>query len=102
MPDVTGDEAIAWLKADPLTRNIPVIVTTAFSYGPHVDRAIAFGAAEVLYKPFHLKSLHAMLQRHLSVDREPSQPDPLGPSRPSILSFRHRDRFLRPTKRPGA
>jgi len=102
MPDVTGDEAIVWLKADPLTRNIPVIVTTAFSYGPHVDRAIAFGAAEVLYKPFHLKSLHAMLQRHLSVDREPSQPDPLGPSRPSILSFRHRDRFLRPTKRPGA
>ena len=72
MPDVTGDEAIAWLKADPLTRNIPVIVTTAFSYGPHVDRAIAFGAAEVLYKPFHLKSLHAMLQRHLSVDREPT------------------------------
>ena len=60
------------------------------------------GAAEILYKPFHLKSLHAMMQRHLSVNREPSQPDPLGPSRPSILSFRHRDRFLRPTKRPGA
>ena len=99
MPDVTGDEAIAWLKADPLTRNIPVIVTTAFSYGPHVDRAIAVGAAEVLYKPFHLKSLHAMMQRHLSVNH---QPDPLGPGRPSILSFRHRDRFLRPTKRPGA
>ncbi len=102
MPAMTGDQATARLKADPSTRNIPVIVTTAFSYGPHVDRAIAFGAAEVLYKPFHLKSLHAMLQRHLSVDREPSQPDPLGPSRPSILSFRHRDRFLRPTKRPGA
>ena len=99
MPDVTGDEAMAWLKADPLTRNIPVIVTTAFSYGPHVNRAIAFGAAEVLYKPFHLKSLHAMLQRHLSVNY---QPDPLGPGRPSILSFRHRDHFLRPTKRPGA
>ena len=70
MPDVTGDEAIVWLKADPLTRNIPVIVTTAFSYGPHVDRAIAFGAAEVLYKPFHLKSLQAMLQRHLSVNHQ--------------------------------
>ena len=99
MPDVTGDEAMAWLKADPLTRNIPVIVTTAFSYGPHVDRAIAVGAAEVLYKPFHLKSLHVVMQRHLLVNY---QPDPLGPGRPSILSFRHRDRFLRPTKRPGA
>jgi len=70
MPDVTGDEAIVWLKADPLTRNIPVIVTTAFSYGPKVDRAIAFGAAEVLYKPFHFKSLQAMLQRHLSVNHQ--------------------------------
>ena len=71
MPDVTGDEAIVWLKADPMTRHIPVIVTTAFSYGPHVDRAIAFGAAEVLYKPFHLKSLQALLQRHLSVNHHP-------------------------------
>src|SRR5437773_11854150 len=53
MPDVTGDEAIVWLKADPLTRNIPVIVTTAFSYGPQVDRATALGAAGVLYKRFH-------------------------------------------------
>jgi response regulator RpfG family c-di-GMP phosphodiesterase len=33
--DMFTDEAMAWLKADPLTRNIPVIVTTAFSYGPH-------------------------------------------------------------------
>ncbi|HVR17628.1 MAG TPA: response regulator [Candidatus Limnocylindrales bacterium] len=68
MPDVTGDEAMAWLKADPLTRNIPVIVTTAFLSGTLVGRAIAVGAAEVLYKPFHLKSLHVVMQRHLSVN----------------------------------
>jgi hypothetical protein len=35
------------LKADP-TRNIPVILTTAFSYGSLVDRAI-------MHKPFALK-----------------------------------------------
>jgi CheY-like chemotaxis protein len=68
MPDVTGDEAMAWLKADPLTRDIPVIVTTAFLSGSLVGRAIAVGAAEVLYKPFHLKSLHVVMQRHLSVN----------------------------------
>ena len=66
MPDVTGDEAMAWLKADPLTCNIPVIVTTGFFYGPHVDRAIAFGAAGIINKPFHFESLHTMLQCHLS------------------------------------
>ena len=68
MPDVTGDEVMRRLKADPLTRNMPVIVTTAFLSGTLVDRAIAVGAAEVLYKPFHLKSLHVVMQRHLSVN----------------------------------
>ncbi len=75
MPDATGDEAMAWLKADPLTRDIPVIVTTAFLSGTLVGRAIAVGAAEVLYKPFHLKSLHVVMQRHLSFNREPRPPD---------------------------
>ena|SRR5258708_3700283 len=70
MPDVNGDEAMVWLKADPLTRNMPVIVTTAFLHGPLVDRARAVGAAEVLYKPFHLKSLHIVMQRHLSIDHQ--------------------------------
>ena len=68
MPVVSGDEVTTWLKADPLTRHIPVIVTTAFLHGPLVDRAIACGAAEILYKPFHLKSLHVVMQRHLSVN----------------------------------
>ena len=68
MPDVTGDEAMAWLKADPLMRDVPGIVTTAFLSGRLVGRAIAVGAAEVLYKPFHLKSLHVVMQRHLSVN----------------------------------
>jgi CheY-like chemotaxis protein len=66
MPVVNGDEALVWLKADPLTRHIPVIVTTAFLFGPPVTRAIAAGAAEVIYKPFNMKSLHIVLQRHLS------------------------------------
>ena len=77
MPVVTGDEAMAWLKADPLTRNIPVIVTTAFLSGTLVGRAIAVGAVEVQYKPFHLKSLHVVVQRHLSVNHQPSHGLPI-------------------------
>jgi len=48
------------LKADPSTRNIPVIVTTAF---PRmlVDRAI-------MHKPFALKLLRAAMQRHYQPD----------------------------------
>lgn len=61
-----GDEAIAMLKADPLTRDIPVIVLTAFLHGPLVDHAIAAGAAEILHKPVNLTWLDLVLQRHLS------------------------------------
>ena len=67
MPEGNGDEAIAWLKADPLTRDKPVIVLTAFRYGSLVERAIAAGAAEILYKPVNLNWLDLTLQRHLSI-----------------------------------
>jgi CheY-like chemotaxis protein len=84
MPVVNGDEAIVWLKADPLTRDIPVIVTTAFLFGTQVDRAIAAGAAEVLYKPFDLKSLHLVLQRHLSINPQPPHRIPVTQRSPTL------------------
>jgi two-component system, cell cycle response regulator DivK len=68
MPAMTGDQATARLKADPSTRHIPVIVTTAFSYESLVDRAITAGADEIIHKPFELKLLRAAMQRHLSLD----------------------------------
>jgi len=68
MPAMTGDQATARLKADPSTRDIPVIVTTAFSYGPLIDLAIRAGADEIMHKPLQLKSLRLAMQRHLSLD----------------------------------
>jgi CheY-like chemotaxis protein len=67
MPVIGGDEVMAWLKTDLVTRHIPIIVTTAFLFGPSVDRAIGAGAAEVIYKPFNFDALHTTLQRHLPV-----------------------------------
>jgi CheY-like chemotaxis protein len=87
LPVVHGDEAMVWLKADPLTRGIPVIVTTAFLFGTQVDRAIAAGAAEVLYKPFDLKSLHLVLQRHLSVNHQPPHRIPVTPAISSTFAL---------------
>src|SRR5882724_11606902 len=37
MPVVSGDEAMTWLKADPLTRDIPVIVISGFFDGSQLD-----------------------------------------------------------------
>jgi two-component system cell cycle response regulator DivK len=70
MPDGTGDEAIVSLKADPLTRDIPVIVLTAFLGGALVDRAIAAGAAEIVHKPVDIKWLGIVVQRYLSAQQK--------------------------------
>lgn len=70
MPDGTGDEAIVSLKADPLTRDIPVIVLTGFLGGALVNRAIAAGAAEIIHKPVDLRWLGLVVQRHLSVQQK--------------------------------
>ena len=70
MPDGTGDEAIVSLKADPVTRDIPVIVLTALLGGTLVDRAIAAGAAEILHKPVSFRWLELVLQRHLSPQKQ--------------------------------
>jgi len=69
MPDGSGDEAIASLKADSLTREIPVIVLTAFVRGVLIDRAIAAGAAEIVHKPVTFKYLNVVPQRHLSAQQ---------------------------------
>ena len=67
LPKMTGDEATARIKADPFTRDIPVIVNTAFNDNEFIQRAIFAGAAEVLRKPTELKVLIEVIGRHLSL-----------------------------------
>jgi CheY-like chemotaxis protein len=67
LPGITGDEATARLKADPSTRDIPIIVNTAFhKTSAFVERAIAVGAAEILHKPICFTALREIVERHLS------------------------------------
>jgi two-component system cell cycle response regulator DivK len=76
LPGITGDEATARLKADPATRDIPVIINTAFHKGAAlVERAIAAGAAEILYKPTPLKVFEEAARRYLSSDHMHNSPD---------------------------
>jgi CheY-like chemotaxis protein len=75
LPKMPGYEATARLKADPSTRDIPVIVNTAFHKGPFVESAIAAGAAEILHKPVSLKALEEVVRRYLSPLLMPSETD---------------------------
>ena len=66
MPIMNGEDAIVQLKIHPSTRDIPVIICTAFGRGPRVDRARDAGAVEILHKPFDFSELQKLLQKHLS------------------------------------
>jgi CheY-like chemotaxis protein len=70
LPEMTGDEAIAQIKADPTTRDILAIVATAFNKGTLVELAIAAGAAEILHKPIEFQLLDSLMQQYLSLDDE--------------------------------
>jgi CheY-like chemotaxis protein len=54
LPGMNGDEATVCLKRNLSTRNIPVVISTAWTTACNVgDRALEAGAEEILYKPFH-------------------------------------------------
>lgn len=52
MPDVDGYETCRRLKADPLTRDIPVVFLTARAQRGDQDSALEVGAIACLTKPF--------------------------------------------------
>jgi two-component system phosphate regulon response regulator PhoB len=57
LPDVQGVEVCRLLKADPKTRNTPVIILTA--RGEEMDRVVGFeiGADDYVTKPFSVREL---------------------------------------------
>ena len=66
LPGMHGDDATARLKANPSTRDIPVLVVTAYGAGIDTRRALAAGAAAILQKPLDLTTLPNVLHRYLS------------------------------------
>jgi CheY-like chemotaxis protein len=65
MPRMDGLEATIRLKADPATRGIPVVITTAHIQKSLIDGALELGASEVLIKPINLMALREMIGRQL-------------------------------------
>lgn len=66
LPDMTGENVIELLKADPRTWHIPIIVQTAFESNERTDRALDIGADEVLVKPINLKIITEVLHKYLA------------------------------------
>ena len=70
MPQMSGEDAIVQLKNLPTTREIPIIICTAYDAGTRVNRAIVAGAVEILHKPFKFSDLENLLRKHLRSDQK--------------------------------
>ena len=96
IPKMTGDEVTAPIKADPATQNIPSVVNTAYHKGVFVERAIAAGAVEILYKPTELKVFLDTIRRHLCASQnQPNVQDTSPPARENAPSPHYSETTIR-------
>jgi CheY-like chemotaxis protein len=66
LPLMNGSEATAVLKANTATKDIPVVIQTAYGFSSLTERAVKAGAAEVLHKPFPMAEIMRVLRQYLS------------------------------------
>jgi class 3 adenylate cyclase len=69
MPEMSGLEVLAELKADPVLRAVPVIIVSGIQDTDGVIRCIEAGAEDYIYKPFNATLLRARLNAGLQRKR---------------------------------
>lgn len=76
LPGIDGVTATRLLKADPRTRDIPIIMVTARAGSADVIRGLEAGAQEYLAKPFdvaellaRVRSVYRLVRAHRDLDR---------------------------------
>src|SRR5512133_522757 len=67
MPGMDGYEVCAGLKADPITRDIPVIYLTARTEPEDILKGFNTGAVDYILKPFNAAELIARVKTHLEL-----------------------------------
>jgi PAS domain S-box-containing protein len=66
LPDMTGDEVLRRLKADPAVRHIPVIMVSADAMGERVEQLLSLGACGYLTKPYKLTEFLRVIEQTLA------------------------------------
>ena len=66
LPGMSASQIIGELKMKSSTKDIPVIVQTTYDDPARVRHVMEAGAKQVLYKPFDLSELPAILHKHLA------------------------------------
>jgi two-component system cell cycle response regulator DivK len=65
LPKMSGLDATKALRADPETKDIPIVVITSFALSGDRERAAAAGANGYLAKPYSPKELLALVRERL-------------------------------------
>jgi CheY-like chemotaxis protein len=73
LPEIGGDEATEQLKSNPATKDIPVVIQTAFGAGSAAKRALNAGAAELMQKPISITDIQKVLVKYLSLSKPASR-----------------------------
>lgn len=68
MPDINGLELIGFLKSNPETREIPVVILTTESSRRDQVKGLSLGANEYIVKPFEPARLREAIARHLGLE----------------------------------
>jgi len=67
MPEMDGYVVCERLKADPLTRDIPVIFISALEETVNIVRGFAVGGVDYITKPFQNEEVLARVKTHLTI-----------------------------------
>ena len=62
LPDMTGDEVLRHLRADPATNGLPVVILSADANPQQIDRLMAAGADGYLTKPIAVSDILRVLE----------------------------------------
>lgn len=73
MPSMSGIEATVCLRESVVTKNVPVIICTAWMAEKYRDAALRCGAHDVIVKPVSLNELQTVLLRYLPAPKETCQ-----------------------------
>ncbi|HNT77803.1 MAG TPA: hybrid sensor histidine kinase/response regulator [Anaerolineae bacterium] len=68
MPGMSGHEVCEQLKADPRTRDLPIIFISALDQTEDKVKAFTLGGVDYITKPFQIEEVLARVQTHLTLN----------------------------------
>lgn len=96
LEDIDGYEICRALKAEPITRGIPVLFLSAISSDADETRAFEVGAVDFIAKPFGRRTVRARVRTHLELRRQQQLSDAMIGTLPGVFClFNERGRPVR-------